>query len=119
MICDQPMTSLSLLVLRAADPERLARFYSAFGLAFRTEKHGEGPLHWSCDLGGSVLEIYPASSRVPSTAGARLGFRVRSVDEALQACGACGRVLSPPANGSWGYRAVVEDPEGHTVELTE
>jgi predicted enzyme related to lactoylglutathione lyase len=28
-------------------------------------------------------------------------------------------VISPPKNSPWGWRAVVTDPDGHKVELTE
>lgn len=105
MIHDKPMTSLSLLVLRAADPERLARFYSAFGLAFRTEKHGEGPLHWSCDLGGSVLEIYPASSRVlPALASAFAcvqSMRLFRLAARADACSARPRTVRGGIAPSW------------------
>jgi lactoylglutathione lyase len=113
------MTSLSLLVLRAANPAHLARFYNAFGLKFRIEQHGDGPIHHTCDLDGAVLEIYPALSPAQSTAGARLGFRVRSVEESVRACSESGRIISSPKESPWGYRAVVEDPEGHRIELTE
>ena len=113
------MTSLNLLVLRASNPERLARFYSAFGLVFQTERHGAGPDHQTCDLGGSVLEIYPAKSPDQSTAGARLGFRVSSLKDAVAACLSDGAVLKAPHQSAWGYRAIVQDPEGHTVELIE
>ena len=113
------MTTLSLLVLRALDPDRLARFYGAFGLSFRAEQHGSGPLHHACDLNGFVLEIYPASSSSPRTSGARLGFRVASINEALRACGSEARIVTAPHESEWGYRAVVQDPEGHTIELTE
>jgi len=113
------MTTLSLLVLRAVDPGRLARFYGAFGLSFRTEQHGNGPLHHACDLNGSVLEIYPASSASPRTSGARLGFCVSSIDQALKACGSEARIITAPHESEWGYRAVLQDPEGHKIELTE
>lgn len=29
------------------------------------------------------------------------------------------RVVSPPADGPWGRRAVIVDPDGHTVEIFE
>ena len=50
----------------------------------------------------------------------RIGFRVTSVDAmvgALEKTGA--HVHSPPKNSQWGRRAVVEDLDGHHVELTE
>jgi predicted enzyme related to lactoylglutathione lyase len=31
----------------------------------------------------------------------------------------CITVISPPKNSPWGWHAVVTDPDGHKVELTE
>jgi lactoylglutathione lyase len=113
------MNRLNLLVLRARDPERLARFYGAFGLSFTREQHGNGPVHHACELGGSVLEIYPYQESQGETTGARLGFQVDSIDHVLAACAAEARVISVPKLMPWGRRAVIQDPEGHKVELTE
>lgn len=113
------MSRLNLLVLRARNPERLARFYGAFGLSFTPEQHGNGPEHQSCELGDSVLEIYPYQESQGETTGARLGFQVDSIDRILAACSAEARVLSAPKLTQWGRRAVIQDPEGHKVELTE
>lgn len=52
------------------------------------------------------------------TRGVRLGFRVDSVDglvPLLEAAGA--EVVSAPHDSEWGRRAVIRDPDGHTVEL--
>jgi hypothetical protein len=68
------MTLLNLVAIRARDPEKLAGFYSLLGLDFRTEKHGNGPKHFSCAVGESVLEIYPLSEGDAATTGTRLGF---------------------------------------------
>jgi len=27
---------------------------------FQEEQHGKGPMHWSADCGGLVIEVYPA-----------------------------------------------------------
>jgi predicted enzyme related to lactoylglutathione lyase len=113
------MSTLNLLVLRARDPARLAQFYGAFGLSFTREQHGNGPVHHSCELGGAVLEIYPYQESQGDTTGTRLGFRVDSLDRAIAACTAEARILSAPKLTQWGRRAVIQDPEGHKLELTE
>jgi len=114
------MICINLLVLRASEPERLARFYGALGLDFQKERHGAGPEHHACAIGGSTFEIYPLQPGAAGTRGTRLGFAVASVADAVQAAlSADGVVLSPPRMTSWGRRAVVQDPEGHKVELTE
>jgi hypothetical protein len=53
------MIAPNLLVIRASQPERLANFYSAMGLRFERERHGNGPEHLTCSLNGFVFEIYP------------------------------------------------------------
>lgn len=111
---------LSLLVLRAVDPLKLAEFYSTLGLIFSSEQHGKGPLHYSADCAGIVIEIYPLSQATDSTASTRLGFTVASIDAVHPALEAAGAVLVSPAKSSpWGKRAVFRDPAGHCFELLE
>jgi catechol 2,3-dioxygenase-like lactoylglutathione lyase family enzyme len=112
--------SLALLVLRVGDLERARRFYVALGMEFAAERHGDGPEHLSCSLGGTVVELYPATAATPADPGTRLGFRVPSVDNAVAALAPEGAVvLSGPAESPWGRRAVVSDPDGRRVEITE
>jgi lactoylglutathione lyase len=112
--------SLNLIVLRALDPEALCRFYGLLGCQFKTEQHGNGPVHYSAELGKTVLEVYPRGSDGPFTSGLRLGFDVlgveRIVDE-IMALG--GRVITEPSRTERGFQAVIADKEGHKVELTE
>jgi lactoylglutathione lyase len=113
------MSMLNLLVLKSENPESLARFYSAFGLSFVREKHGNGPVHHSSNAGGSVFEIYPCANANEKTTGTRIGFKVKSIDQTIAACPSNVRVLSAPKQTPWGRRAVILDPEGHKVELME
>lgn len=112
------MIALNLVVLRAREPERLARFYGNLGLRFEEEQHGAGPRHHACDLGGAVLEIYPLEDDADATTGTRIGFTVDHVDAVVRQVGT-GAVLTPPRVTKWGKRAVLQDPEGHRVELVE
>jgi hypothetical protein len=49
-----------------------------------------------------------------------IGFRVPSVDETLAALAQLGMTPSSPAKDSaWGRRAVVVDPDGRAVEISE
>lgn len=112
--------SLNLVVIRAADMERAAAFYRLLGLTFQKHRHGSGPEHFACEMGQSVFEIYPRKDKTDSTASVRLGFSVASLHKVvaeLQAAGAT--IVSPPKDSPWGRRAVVDDPDGHRVELTE
>lgn len=94
-------------------------FYSSIGLTFRREKHGAGPAHFSTQIGNTIFELYPASERFPATPS-RLGFTVASVESVLNQWRAASyQVLSEPQESPYGIRAVVADPDGHRVELTQ
>lgn len=116
---------LSLLVLRSSKMEACRAFYEALGLGFQQEQHGQGPVHHSCDLGGVVLEIYPATA--DGMAPARLasgavmpGLRVENLDKVMQRLATLGApIVSPAKISPWGRRAVVLDPDGRAVELSE
>jgi len=115
------MTQLDLLVIRARDPEALARFYALLGMKFKQEQHGKGPKHLSCDLGGSVFEIYPLAREQQRTTATRLGFRVSSLQKTLDAISALGpeHVLHYDEETERGPSAVIVDPEGHKINLVE
>jgi catechol 2,3-dioxygenase-like lactoylglutathione lyase family enzyme len=111
--------ALNLVVIRSADLERAARFYAALGVEFVRERHGGGPEHLAARLGPVVFEVYPQGDG-PSSLGVRLGFRVGSVAEAVEAARAAGgAVVSEPRPSPWGVRAVVADPDAHRIELLE
>lgn len=111
------MSVLSLVVLRAENPRQLAEFYAGLGMSFIEEQHGNGPVHHASRVGHTVFEIYPAGEKEERTTGTRIGFQVPSIEQAITACSA--RVLGHPKMTAWGRRAVIQDPEGHKVELVE
>ncbi len=116
-----PGPELSLIVLRCADLAASQAFYSVVGLAFVQEKHGNGPEHFAAGFNGQIFELYPLreSSAVGQGLG-RIGFRVSSVDETVRQLAESGiEVVSEPRQTEWGYSAIVRDPDGRTVELTE
>jgi len=51
--------ALNLVVLRSADIERAAVFYSRLGLKFTGHRHGTRPEHLSAELVATVFELYP------------------------------------------------------------
>jgi lactoylglutathione lyase len=111
--------SLNLVVIRAADPERAVRFYEIMGLVFEKHKHGSGAEHFASE-GNVVFEIYPRTSESESTSATRLGFRVGDINATIARLVAAGvNVVSPVKDSPWGRRAVVDDFDGHRVELTE
>ena len=113
------MPSLNLIVIRCGNLDRACHFYTALGLELRHEQHGDGPEHYSADLGGITFEIHPLGNS-PITIATRLGLRVDSVDDAVNAAQSAGGALVAAAKQTpWGYRAIIADPEGHRIELTQ
>lgn len=111
---------LNLVVIRASNLEQAAAFYRLLGIDFVKYRHGNGLEHFACDLGTVVFEIYPRTSEADNTTATRLGFRVASVNETVTELEKRGvPIISPLKNSPWGWRAVVTDPDGHKVELTE
>ena len=111
---------LNLLVLRAPDIEKAQRFYSLLGFAFTRHAHGSGPPHYAADTGAQVFEIYPQTGSESSTSNVRIGFRVANIETAISRLVARGaKLIATPKESPFGRRAVVSDPFGHTIELTE
>jgi lactoylglutathione lyase len=116
-------TALSLIVIRTADIDASLAFYRALGVAFVQEQHGSGPVHYSCNFGDLVLELYlnkaesPEESRTHTT---MLGFRVVSLETTLLALGKLGiEPKAPPKESEWGRWVNVTDPSGRTVQINE
>ena len=105
------MAELAYLVLRCTDIELSRAWYEGLGFQLVPEKHGSGPAHYSMELSGVVLEIYPLKSA--STAGARVGIRVAApVAASKKALEVGGELVSSSAEG-----VVIRDLDGHTFEL--
>jgi len=115
------MTSCNLIVIRSANMEALAKFYSALlDVELTKHRHGQGPEHYGCELGFFCFEIYPKRSDEDDTTAVRLGFLVDSIRDAFARLGRFEyNVVSSPKESPWGVRAVIDDPEGHRVELIE
>ena len=116
--------TLSLLVLRTSHIEDSLAFYQGVGLSLTEEKHGNGPVHYSCQLGETVVEIYPGTPQeilAYRGSGATMpGFRVTSLETTLICLNEIGvQILTPPMMNKWGKRAVIQDPDGRAIELSE
>lgn len=116
-------TVLSLVVIRVANQEASLAFYRALGLTFVQEQHNSGPVHYSCDLSGLVLELYPSKVSSPleqSTDTTMLGFKVTSLESTLVELQKLGiKPKSLPKASKWGRWVNVADPDGRTVQINE
>lgn len=116
-------TTLFLTVIRANDLEASLAFYQSLGVWFVSEQHGSGPVHYSCDFGDVVLELYSAKkseAEESSTRTTMLGFNVESLDDTLTKLNVLGiESQTPPKTSAWGRWVNVLDPNDRTVQITE
>ncbi|QJB32086.1 glyoxalase/bleomycin resistance/extradiol dioxygenase family protein [Chitinophaga oryzae] len=115
------MTHLQLLVIKTRQPETLAAFYTLLGIEFEYHQHGKGPFHYASKNGLPVIEIYPLpANALVADNTTRLGFGVTHLDELIARLQQQHMpVVSMPEKSEWGYRAIVQDPDGRKIELTE
>jgi len=109
---------VNLLVLRSPDLHRAAGFYQELGLLFTLHRHGTGPDHYTSSVNGFVFELYPLRAGDTPTTTTRIGFNVDDVDGLVELVTNSGaKLVAAPHDSEWGRRAVVQDFDGHTVEL--
>ncbi|HYD93352.1 MAG TPA: VOC family protein [Candidatus Paceibacterota bacterium] len=111
------MPNLSLVVIRTPDIEKTRQFYERLlGVSFAREQHGGGPVHYAVELQGKIVfEIYPGIKTDNV-----LGFRTHFINGCINR--ASPFFSKPPRLTRAGDRithAVLYDPDGRRVELTE
>ena len=98
-----------------ADSVASREFYEGLGLTFRQEQHGAGPEHLSTVVGRVVFELYPAGADL-LTRVLRIGLAVADLASVVERCGPA--VVDDRERA--GHRVVVvQDPDGHKIELTQ
>jgi hypothetical protein len=50
---------MTVIVVRTTEVDVAVQFLSQFGMIFVQEKHEDGPVHYACEHGDTVFEIYP------------------------------------------------------------
>lgn len=111
------MLAIGYIVLFCGDLEASKRFYGVLGVELREERHGNGPGHFSFEISGIVIELYPLK---PGDAPGRerLGFKeVEGMEELIAKFEGLGakrlyKAVSIPGN------ACFVDPDGRTIEFT-
>ena len=48
-----------VLVVRTRKVDEVVNFLEQHGMSFVKEQHGEGPIHYACEEGPIVFEVYP------------------------------------------------------------
>ena len=112
------------IVFYSANQKRLVRFYERLGFPFVKEKHGRGPLHYACDFGGMVLEIYPL--RIKHTEQVRvcgldhaIVIPTHDFDGTWQKVRRLACVHGEPAYTDRRRSIQIADPDGRIVLLVE
>jgi lactoylglutathione lyase len=115
-----PEPALTLLVLKTRKVEQLRQFYQTLGIKFVKEQHGKGPVHYAGQACGIVIEIYPVSDDALIDASIRLGFAVENLAETVRALEPNrDGTTSPSQSSGVGLHALVRDPDGRAVELSQ
>jgi catechol 2,3-dioxygenase-like lactoylglutathione lyase family enzyme len=111
--------SLRVLVLKTRHLGRARLFYEALGLHLVEESHGDGPVHYSGQVGVTTIEVYPWPEDGPALdSSVRLGFQVEDLGRVLDSLKGLGTtVVTGSRMTPRGYRAVVRGPDGRAVEL--
>jgi transcriptional regulator with XRE-family HTH domain len=111
-------TRMTLLVLRVADLEVSRAFYAGLGLELVAEQHGNGPLHYSCTMEQTVMELYPCTERSPRSSRLRFGFQARK-DAIDRLCSSGFLKERPRVIRSLPQSKVylVRDPDENSIEL--
>ena len=108
---------LSLVVIRSDDIEKSRAFYSALGLDFEQHDHPPCGKHYASEQDGFVFEICRRNLKEPTTS-VFLGLHVGDLEERLKAIDPTS-IVRPAEEGDWGRSAIVVDPDGHRIMLTE
>lgn len=114
---------ISGLVIFSAQARDLASFYrDVLGLPLEASTHGGDVLeHYECELGDVHFAVHPAEGRPITGASAiKIAFSVRSIRQIelrLARFPSCS--LTPIRNRGFAQSAVMHDPEGNQIELTE
>jgi lactoylglutathione lyase len=111
---------LNLIVIRSVDLDRSVNFSQLLGLTFLKHRHGNGLEHFSSIVDGVTFEIYPETPKAERTVGTRLGFQVLDLNALMNILSQSDtQIVMQPTDSEWGSRAVVSDPDGHRIELTQ
>jgi lactoylglutathione lyase len=109
---------IALIVIRTGDLQGQVAFYNLLGIQFAYHNHGNGPFHYSAQIGTTVFEMYPlARNQAEADKNIRLGFTIDNFDEVLEALRNAGSVFKDPVQTDFGVMTVVTDPDGRKIEV--
>lgn len=105
---------INLIVLSVNNLEISKDFYSLFDFQFIKEQHDNSPLHYSCEVNGLVLELYPSTTRFPVEQSVRLGFQLANFELIKEKL-----ILHHIDFTEKNNLLIVQDPDGRKIFLSQ
>jgi uncharacterized glyoxalase superfamily protein PhnB len=112
------------IVMSTTRTSQVVAFYRSLGIPLVEEDHGDGIVHWACELGDVHFAVFEAagSGHAPGyhePGSTFCGFVVDDVRSAVELLRSSSTIVQEPIEMPWGLRAVVVDPDGRPVEVFE
>ena len=108
---------INLIVLRCKDIKQSKKFYEMLGFTLQKEKHGNGPVHYSANINGLVLELYPSPTKTVLD-NYRLGFSFSSLQDVIAKLDKSMSIQAIQKLNGREY-LVIRDPDGRSIELVQ
>ncbi len=114
-------SKLFRITLNSAQPDLLLRFYGVLGFKFSQKAVDKGSQTWLGQVGDMSLEVYSIkeslSKKIP---GVQMSFEVDSLEEVVKEFRAVhAQIMMEPMSTKTGLMAIVMDPDGRSIELSE
>ena len=111
-------TKLAACVWYCGDIDATMVFYQTLGWVFAKEQHGMSPVHYSSEINGWILELYPCSPQNPVT-HVRLEVKVSDFYTVIQDLYNNGFInLEKLAESKLTKHCLVSDPDGRKIIIT-
>jgi len=115
----RPYSAPQSVEIRTAKAPAVGHLLQSLGLVVAKHTADDGSIYLTASCTGLLLKIVVATA-ASDPRETTLHFGVDSLDAALRAAAERkADVLKPPHDSSWGRRAIVADPDGRRIILTE
>lgn len=114
-------SKLFRITLNSAQPDLLLRFYGVLGFKFSQKAVDKGSQTWLGQVGDISLEVYSIkeslSKKIP---GVQMSFQVNALEDVVKQFRALhAEIMVEPLPTNTGLIAIVMDPDGRSIELSE
>ncbi|HKY42983.1 MAG TPA: VOC family protein [Pyrinomonadaceae bacterium] len=114
---------VSAVLIYSTNVDRSSQFYGdVLGIPLEEEIHGEGPVHYGCELGDIHFAIHP-STEISATGEAghrfKLAFTIFSTEALLERLSLHGIPILYSKKTEFAVFTAIRDPDGNHLEFTE